>query len=99
MRVMMKVSIPTESGNTAVKNEVLGKTFGEFLEKVKPEAAYFIAENGQRTGLLFFDLNDAVDIPSVAEPFFMNLNASIEITPAMDAADMKAGVEKAMKNA
>jgi hypothetical protein len=99
MRVMMKVSIPTETGNEAVKNELLPKTFGEFIEKTKPEAVYFIAENGCRTGLLFFDLKDATDIPTVCEPFFMNLNAKIEITPAMDAADMKSGVEKAMKNA
>lgn len=99
MRVLMKVSIPTEIGNTAVKNDLLGKTFGKFIEEMKPEASYFIAENGCRTGLLFFDLKDASDIPSVAEPFFMNLNATIEITPAMDAADMKSGVERAMKNA
>jgi hypothetical protein len=95
---MMKVTIPTADGNAGVKNEVLPKTFGAFMEQWKPEAAYFIAENGCRTGLLFFDLKDATDIPSVAEPFFLNLNATIEITPAMDASDMKAGVEKAMKN-
>jgi hypothetical protein len=28
----------------------------------------------------------------------MNLNASVEISPAMNLEDMKAGVEKAMKN-
>lgn len=98
MRVMMKVSIPTETGNETIKNEVLPKTFGEFIDKMTPEAAYFIAEKGNRTGLLFFDLKDASDIPSVAEPFFLNLNASIELTPVMDANDMRNGVQKAMKN-
>ena len=33
MRVLMKVSVPTESGNTTIKNELLPKTFGEFIEK------------------------------------------------------------------
>lgn len=98
MRVLMKVVIPTEAGNAAIENEVLPKTFGAFIEKWKPEAAYFIADNGQRTGILVFDLKDATDIPSAAESFFMNLNAKIYCTPAMDAADMKSGVEKAMKN-
>lgn len=97
MRVMMKVTIPTETGNKSIKNESLPKTFGAFIETMKPEAAYFIAEGGHRTGLLFFDLASPDDIPTVAEPFFMNLDATIEITPAMNAADMKAGVAKAMK--
>jgi hypothetical protein len=51
-----------------------------------------------RTAFFFFDLADPTEIPSVAEPFFMNLNAQIEFCPAMDAADLKAGLEKAMKN-
>jgi hypothetical protein len=37
-------------------------------------------------------------IPSIAEPFFMNLSASIELSPVMNLEDMKAGVEKAMKH-
>ena len=45
-----------------------------------------------------FDLADPTMIPTIAEPFFMNLNASIELTPVMNLADMKAGVEKAMKH-
>ena len=38
-------------------------------------------------------------IPTAAEPFFTNLNAAIELSPAMNLDDMKAGVEKAMKHA
>jgi hypothetical protein len=37
-------------------------------------------------------------IPTIAEPFFMNLHASIEFAPVMNLAEMKAGVEKAMKH-
>ena len=98
MRVMMKVRIPTEAGNAAIKNEELPRTFAKFIDKTKPEAAYFVADHGYRTGFLFFDLKNPADIPSVAEPFFLKLNATIEITPAMNAADMKAGVAKAMKS-
>ena len=96
MRVMMKVSIPVEAGNKGVAEGILPQTVMGFVEKVQPEAAYFIAEGGNRTALFFFDLQDPTDIPSAAEPFFMNLKASIELTPAMDLADMKAGVQKAM---
>lgn len=38
-------------------------------------------------------------IPTAAEPFFNTLNAKIEMVPAMNLEDMKAGVEKAMKKA
>ncbi|MGA3085739.1 MAG: hypothetical protein ABSE95_13240 [Thermodesulfobacteriota bacterium] len=36
-------------------------------------------------------------LPIAAEPFFLNLNAGIEVSPAMNLDDMRAGVEKAMK--
>ena len=46
------------------------------LEEQKPEAAYFIAEGGTRTGLLFMDLAAASDIPRIAEPWFLALVAA-----------------------
>ncbi|MCE9584090.1 MAG: hypothetical protein K8T20_16525 [Planctomycetes bacterium] len=97
MRMMMKVTIPVEAGNRGVKEGLLPKTVMGFVERMKPESCYFIAEGGKRTGYFFFDLKDPTLIPTVAEPFFMNLHAAIEITPAMNLDDMKAGVEKAMK--
>jgi hypothetical protein len=97
MRMMMKVSIPDEAGNRGIKEGMLPKTVMEFVEKMKPEACYFTPEGGKRTALFFFDLADPTMLPSAVEPFFINLNAGIEMSPAMNLADMKAGVEKAMK--
>jgi hypothetical protein len=97
MRMMMKVSIPVEAGNRGVKEGILPKTVMEFVERMKPEACYFTPEGGRRTAFFFFDLADPTMLPSAAEPFFQNLNAAIEVLPAMNLADMKAGVEKAMK--
>jgi len=98
MRMMMKVSIPVEAGNKGVSEGALPKTVMAFVEQHKPEACYFNAEHGKRTATFVFDLTDPTMIPTIAEPFFMNLNAGIELTPVMNLADMKAGVEKAMKN-
>jgi hypothetical protein len=98
MRTMMKVSIPVEAGNKGVSEGVLPRTVMKFVEQMKPEASYFVAEHGTRTAYFVFDLVDPSMIPTAAEPFFMNLNASISIQPAMNLDDMKAGVEKAMKN-
>jgi hypothetical protein len=98
MRMMMKVSIPVEAGNRGVKEGILPKTVMGFVEQWKPEASYFIAEGGNRTAIFVFDLKDATQVPSAAEPFFINLNASVQFCPAMNLEDMKAGVEKAMKH-
>jgi hypothetical protein len=39
-----------------------------------------------------FDLASPAQIPPLAEPFFNGLNATFEISPAMDAADLQAGL-------
>jgi len=97
MRVMMRVCIPVEVGNAAIKDGSLPKTFRHFMDAMKPEAAYFVAEGGERTAYFFFDLKEPSAIPSAAEPFFMNLHASIDMTPAMNLEDVTTGVEAALK--
>ncbi len=95
MRMMLRVSIPVEKGNAAIKNGSLANTFQQFMDLAKPEAAYFVADRGKRTAYFFFDLKQPSDIPSVAEPFFAKLHAAIYLTPAMNADDVKAGLEAA----
>jgi hypothetical protein len=97
MRMMMKVSIPVEAGNRAIKDGLLQKTVLGFVERMKPETTFFTAEGGNRTAFFVFDMKDSTAIPSAAEPFFMNLGASIELAPAMSLEEMKVGVERAMK--
>ena len=96
--MMMKVSIPVGAGNRGVKEGGLPKTVMGFVEQFKPETAFFTATGGKRTAYFVFDLKDPTMIPTAAEPFFMNLDAEIEFSPAMNLEDMKAGVEKAMKH-
>ncbi len=98
MRMMLKVTIPAETGSKSIKEGVLGQTMMRFVETMKPEASYFLPQGGKRAAIFFFDLKDPSMIPTTVEPFFMNLHAEIELTPAMNLEDMKSGVEKAMKN-
>jgi len=83
MRFMLKVNIPVEAGNAAAKAGKLGATIQSILADLKPEAVYFTDNNGQRAGYLFLDLQDASQIPAIAEPWFLAFNASIEIHPVM----------------
>jgi hypothetical protein len=91
MRFLVKVSFPVEAGNAAIKKDGL-KVIQRILEDQKPEAAYFVADNGKRTAILIVNMEDASEIPAIAEPWFLALHATIEATPAMVPADLqKAG--------
>lgn len=98
--MLMKVSIPVEAGNRSLTDGSLAKTIQSILEEQKPEAAYFVAADGMRTGYLFVDLKSTADIPAIAEPWFLSFNASIETTPAMNPQDLAAagpGIESAVR--
>lgn len=83
MRFLVKANIPVEAGNKAARAGKLGATIQSILADLKPEAVYFTDDNGQRTAFLFIEMNDASQIPTIAEPWFLALNASIEIHPVM----------------
>jgi len=100
MRFLVKVNIPVEAGNGAAKAGKLGTTIQSILADLKPEAVYFTDDNGQRTAFLFLEVQDASLIPTIAEPWFLAFNASIEIHPVMTPDDLaKAGgaIEQAVK--
>jgi hypothetical protein len=95
--MLMKVQIPTRAGNDAIKDGSLPQIVGRAIEALKAEAAYFTAEEGMRTALIFFDMGDSTEIPPAAEPFFMGLDAKVTFAPVMNVDEMRAGVGKAME--
>jgi len=100
MRMMMKVTLPIEAANAAVRNGSLGTTIQKILADLKPEAAYFLEDNGQRTGIIFFDMKESSQLPGIAEPWFLAFNASLTVRPAMTAEDLAKGMpgmERAVK--
>ncbi len=100
MRFIVKARMDVEAANALASAGRLGSTIQSILEDLKPEAAYFVADEGQRTAMLFIDMDDPSQLPAVAEPWFLAFNADIEATPAMVAEDLeKAGpaIEEAVK--
>jgi hypothetical protein len=101
MRMLLRVSIPVETGNAAAKDGTLSSTVEGILAELKPEAAYFFADdNGNRSGSIVFDMKDASQIPAIAEPWFLAFNAKVSFRPVMNPQDLaKAGpsIDKAAK--
>ena len=59
MRVMIRFALPVEASNTAARTGKLEKVFKQIHEDLKPEAAYFFAQDGQRGGLFVVDMQDS----------------------------------------
>jgi hypothetical protein len=100
MRMMMKVSIPVETGNAAAKDGTLTKTIEKILADLKPEAAYFAEDNGERTGYIFFHMEKSSELPAIAEPWFLAFHSRLTVRPAMtpqDLAEAAPGFDRAVK--
>ena len=98
MRVLLTVQMDTEKANKAITDRTLPDTLKSVFDRIRPEAVYFGSAEGMRTGYVVFDLKDASDIPSVAEPFFQDLGAKVAFMPVMNLEDIQAGLQKLDSN-
>jgi hypothetical protein len=95
MRFLMNVHMPHEPFNTLVREGTAGATLKRILEDAKPEAVYFTELHGTRTAVMIIDLKDASQIPSFAEPWFLNFDADCEFRVVMSPEDLeKAALDK-----
>ena len=92
MRMLMRVSIPVGAGNAAAQAGTLGSTVEQILADLKPEAAYFFADDhGNRSASIVFDMKDTSEIPALAEPWFLAFNAEVTFRPVMNPQDLAKG--------
>jgi hypothetical protein len=88
MRFMITCRIPVEKGNELAMNGTLGETIQSIMEELEPEAAYFSDIEGARGGFIVVNMDDASQIPAMAEPLFIGLGATIQVHPVMTPEDL-----------
>ncbi|CAI8858912.1 panthothenate synthetase [Pseudomonas sp. fls2-241-R2A-110] len=89
MKMLMMVECPNEPFNSLIKAGTAGQVIERILESIKPEAAYFTEQDGMRGGIFLVDVNEPSDIPALAEPFFLNFNASCKFRIMLSAQDLQ----------
>lgn len=99
MHTLLKVTMcDVTAANECIQEGKLQKIVEQTSKLISSEASFFYSENGYRTALFLFDMKDSSMIPSIAEPFFMEMNAKVEFFPAMDTSEMVRGIDQWKKN-
>jgi len=88
MRVIMLVHSPLSRSTLPPGMEPWGRRSNRFLDAIKPEATYFTERDGRRGGIFVVDVQNASDIPRLAEPLFLSFNAEVEFRIAMTPEDL-----------
>ena len=93
MRMMLKAVVGTEAGNEAVRNGTIAKLIEQTVQELRPEAAYFLAsDDGRRSCVMVFDLDDPSRIPAISEPFFQSGADQVTMHPCMNLDDLQRGL-------
>ena len=95
MKMLVNVILPIEPFNSLVRSGKAGEILGRIIDDIQPESIYFSEQEGCRGAVMVVDVLDASQIPAIAEPWFLNFEASCEFRIAMTPDDlMKADLAK-----
>ncbi len=98
MRIILKVRFPVEKFNAAVRDGSASKKLQQILNDLKPEAAYFWDDQGERGGVVVVHMDKSSQIPAFCEPFFLHFDAAVSLHPCMSPEDLAAaGIEEVAK--
>ena len=80
--------------NARIRDGSIAQTIETILGNLQPEAAYFGPTDGKRGGHLVFNMEDASELVTMLEPFWLELGATIETFRVMSADDLRAGLQR-----
>ncbi len=91
MRFLFKITPDAATFNACVKDGTAPQKMQTILSETKPEAAYFGETGGKRTVFLIVNMDEASQLPPLAEPWFLVFNSTIEMHPVMLGEDLAKG--------
>jgi hypothetical protein len=65
MRFLIKTRIPTKAGNKIVHDTNFMKRLEDYMNKVKPEAEYFLSNGGHRSAAFIVNIQSNDQVPAV----------------------------------
>lgn len=89
IRMMMKVQIPPDGGNQAIKAGEQGEIFEALIAKIEPEAVYFTQEDGLRTVYFVYTIHQTTDFAAIHEPLIQGFGARVYDMPALTWDELK----------
>jgi tRNA/tmRNA/rRNA uracil-C5-methylase (TrmA/RlmC/RlmD family) len=98
MRTLLRVTVDVTAANKAFSEGTLQSTIKATMDRLKPEAAYFLTIDGNRSCLMVFDLQDPAEMPVIAEPLFSVLSAKVEFSPVMNAEELQRALQNMRKS-
>jgi hypothetical protein len=88
MRFIIRVRLPIEAGNIALKDPEFGEKINRILKEINTEAAYFTSIDGQRGVYIITSFDDASIMADIAEKFHYWGNADVDFIPVMNIEDI-----------
>ncbi|MBJ6726134.1 panthothenate synthetase [Geomesophilobacter sediminis] len=89
MRMLLNIKFPNEQFNQAVRKGNCGSLISRIVEEARAEAVYFTEQDGQRSVIMVTEVTEPSKIPALAEPWFLNFNATVELRIVMSFDDLK----------
>ncbi len=95
MRMMAKVELgDVEKVNEVVRSGHVQQVFQTVMDRLQPEAIYFGPVNGNRGCYIILNMEDSSYLPFFSEPFFQEMNATIEWLPLMSGDELQRGLQR-----
>jgi hypothetical protein len=93
MRFLIRTRIPTEPGNKMIQDPDFLKKLEDYMNKVKPEASYFMPIEGQRSCAFIVNAERNEQLPAMVEPLWQWMGANVDVIPVMNFDDLKRGLQ------
>ncbi len=86
--MLLHVRIPNEPFNTLVRDGDIGEKVQAILQETRPEVVYFTNYDGQRGAIMIVEVQDPSQVPALAEPWYLLLDADVQFHVVMTPEDL-----------